>query len=96
MYINFHLFYMLCFRGLASCSKKVVDCKLLAVLLYIFSIRVGEIHAHTFLIHVHSTFFIMRSFSLTLNDCKRIPRLLIFGYNGHSAPHTMPSGGVLL
>jgi hypothetical protein len=41
---------------------------------------------HTFLIHVHSSSFIMHSFSLTVNNHKCIPFVHI---------HTMPSGGLL-
>jgi hypothetical protein len=41
---------------------------LLAVLLYVLSTRVGKIHAHASLIHVHSSGFLMHSFLLTLND----------------------------
>jgi hypothetical protein len=56
--VNFWCYYMLCFHGCVSCNKKVVDFKLLAVLLYSFSTTVGKIHAQTFLIHVQSSSFI--------------------------------------
>jgi len=43
-----------------------------------FCERVGKIHAHAFLIHMHTTSFIMRSFSLTLNNHKCITFVLMF------------------
>jgi hypothetical protein len=51
--INFQYYYMLCFRGGASCKKK----NLLDVSLYILSTRVDEIRG-----------FNKRSFSLALNN----------------------------
>jgi hypothetical protein len=68
------------------CILQQYDLNLLAVLLYIFSIRVGETHAREFLINVHSSSFIMHSFSLTVMDCKHIPFALIFWYNRHNTP----------
>jgi hypothetical protein len=85
-FVNFWHCYLLCFCGRISCNKKIVNFRLLAVLLYIFSARVDEIPAHTFLIHVHNSSFIMHSFSLTVNDRKCIPIVLIFGDSGHSTP----------
>jgi hypothetical protein len=46
-----------------SCDKKIVNFHLLAVLLYILSTIVGKIHVQAFLIHVHSSSFITRSFT---------------------------------
>jgi hypothetical protein len=53
--VNFWYYYMLCFHGCVSCNKKVVNFKLLAVLLYSLSTTVGKIHAQTFLIHTYIT-----------------------------------------
>jgi hypothetical protein len=50
---------MLCFVSRASCNNKLVDFNLLTVSLYILSTRVGKIHAHTSLVHVHSSVFCM-------------------------------------
>jgi hypothetical protein len=93
--INFQHYFMLRFCGGASCNKIIVDFNLLAVLLYILSTRVRKICAHVFLVHVYSGSCITRSFSLTVNDHKRIHFVLIFGDNGHNTPHTMPSGSLL-
>jgi hypothetical protein len=68
------------------CILQQYDLNLLAVLLYIFSIRVGKTHAHEFLISVHSSSFIMHSFLLTVMDCKHIPFVLMFWYNRHNTP----------
>jgi hypothetical protein len=38
----------------------------------------GKIHAHAFLIHMHTTSFIVCSFSLTLNNHKCILFVLMF------------------
>jgi hypothetical protein len=59
------------------------------------STRVGEICAGTSLIYVRISYFIARSFSLTVNDRKRIPFLFSSRENGHSTPNTTPSGGLL-
>jgi hypothetical protein len=85
-FVNFHHYYMLCLCDHVSCNKKIINFKLLAVLLKIFYTRVGKICAHTFLIHVHSSSFITHSFLLTMNNCKHISFLLIFGDNGHNTP----------
>jgi hypothetical protein len=86
---------MLCFCSRVSCNKKIVDFNVLAVLLYILSTRVGDIHAHMFLIPVHSSFFIIHNFSLTMKDHKRVLFVVMFGDNGYKAQHTMPSGDLL-
>jgi hypothetical protein len=72
-----------------------VDFNLLAVLLYILSTRVGKLHAYVLLIHVHSSFVITHSFSLTVNDHRHIPLYSFFGDSRHNTPHTMLSGGLL-
>jgi hypothetical protein len=46
------------------------------------------------LICVHNSYFIMCSFSLTVQNHKRIPFALVFGDSGHSTPQTMPSGSL--
>jgi hypothetical protein len=76
--VNFKHYYTFCFCGHAFCHNKTVDFNLLALLLHILCTRVGEICAHNFLIHVHTSYFIMLSFSLTLNDHKCILFVLIF------------------
>jgi hypothetical protein len=38
----------------------------------------GEVCAHAFLVYVHTSSFIVCSFSLTLNDCKHIHFVLMF------------------
>jgi hypothetical protein len=58
-------YYMLCFHGRAFRNKVIVDFNCLAILFHILSTTVGEICAHAFLIHGHSTSFIMRCCSLT-------------------------------
>jgi hypothetical protein len=87
--------FFVCFRACASWSNKITDFDLLAVLLYLLSTRVGEICAHTSLIYLHSSSFIARSFSLTVNYHKRTPFLFTSRDNGHSTPNTAPSGGLL-
>jgi hypothetical protein len=57
LFVNFRLYYVICFCGRASCNKKIFDFNLLTVVLSILSARVGEVHAHTFLIHIHSVFY---------------------------------------
>jgi hypothetical protein len=94
-FINFQHYYMLYFCSPASCNKIIVGFSLLHVLLYILSTRLSEIHAHVLLMHVHSSSFITCSFLLTVNDCERIPFLLMFRDNGHNTPYTVPSGGLL-
>jgi hypothetical protein len=82
-FVNFLHYYTLCFRACSSWSNKAVDFDLLAVLLYLLSTRVGEMRARTSLIYVHSCSFIARSFSLNVNDRKRIPFLFTSRDNGH-------------
>jgi hypothetical protein len=60
-----------CLVSLAIHPGIIADFNFLAVLLYILSISVCEICAHAFLIHVHSSYFITHSFSLSVNDCKK-------------------------
>jgi hypothetical protein len=91
MFVNLQHYYTLCFRASASWSNKTVDFDLFAVLLHLFSTRVGEICARTSLIYVHSSSFVARSFSLTVNDRKSIHFLFTSRDNGHSKP----SGGQL-
>jgi hypothetical protein len=57
-FANFWHYYTFS-HGHASCHKKIVDFNLLALLLYILSTSVREMSAHTFLIHVHTSSFIM-------------------------------------
>jgi hypothetical protein len=71
-FVNFLHYYILYFCGYASCNKKIVDFIVLAVLLHGLSTRAGKIQAHAFIICVHSSSFNTHSFSLTLNDPKRI------------------------
>jgi hypothetical protein len=94
-FVNFQHYYTLCFRACVSWSNKTVDFDLLAVLLYHLSTRVGEICDRTSLIYVRSRSFIASSLSLTVNDRKRILFLFTSRVNGHSAPNTAPSGGLL-
>jgi hypothetical protein len=94
-FVNFLHYYPLCFRACASWSNTIIDFDPLAVLLYLLSTRVGEICSRTSLIYEHSSYFIARSFSLTVNDHKRIPFLFTSRDKGHSTPHTTPSGGLL-
>jgi hypothetical protein len=54
----------------------------------LLSTRVGEICARTSLIYVHSSSFIARSFSLNVNDRKRIPFLFNSRDKEHSTQHT--------
>jgi hypothetical protein len=82
-FVNFQHYYTLCFRACASWSNKTVDFDLFAVLLYLLSTRVGEIFSRTSLIYVHSSSFIARSFSLTVNYHKHIPFLFTSRNNGH-------------
>jgi hypothetical protein len=44
-----------------------------------------------FLIHVHSSSFIMRSFLPTMNE----PFVLMIGDSGYNTPRTLPSGSLL-
>jgi hypothetical protein len=89
--VNFQHYYTLCFRACASWSNKTVDFDLLAVLLHLFSTRVDEICARTSLIYVHSSSFVARSFSLTVNDRKLIPFLFSSRDNGlrHQTPRLL-------
>jgi hypothetical protein len=82
-FVNFQHYYTLCFRACASWSNKIIDFDLLAVLLYLFPTRVGEICARTSIINVNSCSFIARSFSLTVNSHKRIQFLFTSRDNGH-------------
>jgi hypothetical protein len=94
-FVNFQHYYTLCFHSCASCNKKIVSFNPLAILLYLFSTRLGEIRDYVFLIHVHNNSFIKHSFSLTINDHKHIPFVLIFRDIRHNTSHTIPSGGLL-
>jgi hypothetical protein len=97
--VNFRHFYVLLFllpRVLQQ--QKIVDFNILAVLLYVLFTRVSKICAHVFLIHVLSRSFIMRSFSLTLNNCRHIPFVVMFGDNRQKTPthcHLMAYYGLL-
>jgi hypothetical protein len=92
-FVNFQHYYTLYFRACASWSNKTVGFDLLAVLLHLSSTRVGEICARTSLIYLHSSCFIARSFSLNVNDRKRIPFLFTSCYNGHTyqTPRLLPA-----
>jgi fatty-acid desaturase len=89
------IYCMLCFHGYLLCNKIIVNFNFMALLLYILSTRVSEIHSHTFLIHAYSSHFIMRSFSLTVNNNKCILFVLIFGDDRHNTPHIVPSCSLL-
>jgi hypothetical protein len=86
---------MLCFHSHVSCNKKIVNFNLLAVLHYILPTIVSKIHAHVFLIYVHSSSFITCNFSLTVYNFKRIPFVLVFGDDRHNTPHVVTNGSLL-
>jgi hypothetical protein len=80
---------MLCFHGRAFCNKIIVDFHLLGVLLYMFSTREGKLHTHALLTHVHSSFSITSSFSLTMTNRKRIPSVFVFWRQQAQHIHTV-------
>jgi hypothetical protein len=86
---------MLCLCGCESATRKYVTFNFLAVFFFfLLFTTVGKICVHEFLIHVHSSSFITRSFSLTVNNRRCIPSILMSG-DEYNTSYTVPTSGLV-